>query len=70
MNECDANGRGGELLHATKYWARARSVQDTDQTQQKTGKRNQSHNLCETKAKRTEHHKPRKRNHKYLYLLK
>jgi len=56
MNKCDANGRGGEMLHAKKYWDHARSVQDTDQTQQKTGKRNQSHNLCEIKAKSTKHH--------------
>ena len=39
MIKCNENGRGGKLVHAKKYWGHARSVQDTDQTQQQTGKK-------------------------------
>ena len=70
MNKCNVNGRGGELVHMKKYWARERSVQDTDQAQQQTDKRNQPHNLFETKTKHTKHHKPHNHNQKYLSMLK
>ena len=46
MIKCNENGRGGKLVHAKKYWGHARSVQDTDQTQQQTGKKKSNHAIC------------------------
>ena len=53
-------GGGREMERVKKYWDHARSVQDTDQTQQQRGKKKQPQNLCETKAKRTKYLKPHK----------
>ena len=39
-------GGGREMERAKKYWDHARSVQDTDQTQQQTGKKKSNHAIC------------------------